>query len=188
MCSSDLTSFWTAAKTGLGRYCLLRIIQLHHINFNLGKQHIDHQNYVFTLTHININDRQRQIAQRQKICIFINIRIRPTFPPQTFTGSITDQAIKACDLLAAIRRRPVERHDWSRTVHEYRFADDGTGLMASALFFRDYSLAELEAARPHIIGIKLYPAGMTTNSEAGLADPVLAEPSKIGRASCRERV
>lgn len=42
------------------------------------------------------------------------------------------------------------------------------------LFFRDYSLAELEAARPHIIGIKLYPAGMTTNSEAGLADPVLA--------------
>ena len=56
---------------------------------------------------------------------------RPTFPPQTFTGSITDQAVKACDLLAAIRRRPVERHDWSRTVHEYRFADDGTGLVAS---------------------------------------------------------
>ena len=56
---------------------------------------------------------------------------RPTSPPQTFTGSITDQAVKACDLLAAIRRRPVERHDWSRTVHEYRFADDGTGLVAS---------------------------------------------------------
>jgi len=38
------------------------------------------------------------------------------------------------------------------------------------LFFRTYSRAELLAARPHIIGLKLYPAGMTTNSEAGLAD------------------
>ena len=38
------------------------------------------------------------------------------------------------------------------------------------LFFRAYSRAELMAARPHIIGLKLYPAGMTTNSEAGLAD------------------
>jgi dihydroorotase len=38
------------------------------------------------------------------------------------------------------------------------------------LFFRPYSRAELLAARPHIIGLKLYPAGMTTNSEAGLSD------------------
>ncbi|PKN48207.1 MAG: dihydroorotase, partial [Deltaproteobacteria bacterium HGW-Deltaproteobacteria-20] len=38
------------------------------------------------------------------------------------------------------------------------------------LFFRTCSRAELLAARPHIIGVKLYPAGMTTNSEAGLAD------------------
>ncbi len=38
------------------------------------------------------------------------------------------------------------------------------------LFFRPYSRAELLEARPHIIGLKLYPAGMTTNSEAGLAD------------------
>lgn len=38
------------------------------------------------------------------------------------------------------------------------------------LFFKSYSRAELLAARPHIIGLKLYPAGMTTNSEAGLAD------------------
>ncbi len=38
------------------------------------------------------------------------------------------------------------------------------------LFFRAYSREELLAARPHIIGLKLYPAGMTTNSEAGLAD------------------
>ena len=37
------------------------------------------------------------------------------------------------------------------------------------LFFREYSEAELIAAKPHIIGIKLYPAGVTTNSEAGVA-------------------
>jgi len=37
------------------------------------------------------------------------------------------------------------------------------------LFFRNYSRAELFEARPHIIGVKLYPSGMTTNSEAGLA-------------------
>ncbi len=36
------------------------------------------------------------------------------------------------------------------------------------LFFRDYSDEELAAARPHLLGIKLYPAGATTNSEAGV--------------------
>ncbi len=36
------------------------------------------------------------------------------------------------------------------------------------LFFRNYSEAELLAAREHIFGIKLYPAGATTNSEAGV--------------------
>jgi dihydroorotase len=53
------------------------------------------------------------------------------------------------------------------------------------LFFREYSRDELEAARPHIIGVKLYPAGMTTNSEAGLADmeraaPTLAAMEELG--------
>lgn len=38
------------------------------------------------------------------------------------------------------------------------------------LFFRDYSYAELESAKPHIIGIKLYPAGATTNSEGGVQE------------------
>ena len=36
------------------------------------------------------------------------------------------------------------------------------------LFFRQYSEAELLAAKEHIFGIKLYPAGATTNSEAGV--------------------
>lgn len=36
------------------------------------------------------------------------------------------------------------------------------------LFFRSYTRAELEAAKPHLIGIKLYPEGATTNSEGGV--------------------
>ncbi|MDE0207551.1 MAG: dihydroorotase [Candidatus Tectomicrobia bacterium] len=38
------------------------------------------------------------------------------------------------------------------------------------LFFRPYTMDELEAMRPRIIGIKLYPAGATTNSEAGVRE------------------
>lgn len=38
------------------------------------------------------------------------------------------------------------------------------------LFFRSYTKEELEAARAHIIGVKLYPAGITTQSENGVAD------------------
>ncbi|NWK55912.1 dihydroorotase [Verrucomicrobiaceae bacterium N1E253] len=37
------------------------------------------------------------------------------------------------------------------------------------LFFKDYTEAELAAAKDHMIGMKLYPAGATTNSEAGVA-------------------
>ncbi|MBV5316639.1 MAG: dihydroorotase [Desulfobulbaceae bacterium] len=38
------------------------------------------------------------------------------------------------------------------------------------LFFREYSREELLAARDAIIGLKLYPAGITTQSEAGVSD------------------
>lgn len=37
------------------------------------------------------------------------------------------------------------------------------------VFFKSYSYQELEQLKPHIIGVKLYPAGVTTNSEAGVA-------------------
>lgn len=39
------------------------------------------------------------------------------------------------------------------------------------LFFKPYSAAQLEAARkvPEFFGLKLYPAGVTTNSEGGIA-------------------
>ena len=43
------------------------------------------------------------------------------------------------------------------------------------LFFRNYTEVELQAARPHIFGIKLYPAGATTNSEAGVRELSAAE-------------
>lgn len=45
------------------------------------------------------------------------------------------------------------------------------------LFFRDYTEAELAAAQPHILGIKLYPQGATTNSDAGVAS--LAEARRV---------
>jgi len=43
------------------------------------------------------------------------------------------------------------------------------------LFFRNYSEKELRQAREHIFGIKLYPAGATTNSEAGVKELSEAE-------------
>ncbi len=53
------------------------------------------------------------------------------------------------------------------------------------LFFREYSEAELIAARPHLLGIKLYPAGITTNSAGGVqhiddAEPTLALMEQLG--------
>lgn len=38
------------------------------------------------------------------------------------------------------------------------------------LFFKDYSFEELQLMKSDIIGIKLYPAGITTQSESGVAD------------------
>lgn len=37
------------------------------------------------------------------------------------------------------------------------------------VFFKDYTYQELEQLKPHILGVKLYPAGVTTNSEDGVA-------------------
>ncbi|MEL6931039.1 MAG: amidohydrolase family protein, partial [Cyanobacteria bacterium J06600_6] len=36
------------------------------------------------------------------------------------------------------------------------------------VFFRDYSYQELAELKPHILGVKLYPAGVTTNSADGV--------------------
>lgn len=45
------------------------------------------------------------------------------------------------------------------------------------LFFRDYSEAELAAALPDLFAIKLYPHGVTTNSESGIHSMDAAEPA-----------
>jgi len=45
------------------------------------------------------------------------------------------------------------------------------------LFFRQYTEAELAAAKEHMLGIKLYPAGATTNSEAGVKALDAVEPT-----------
>jgi len=45
------------------------------------------------------------------------------------------------------------------------------------LFFRQYTEAELAEAKKHILGIKLYPAGATTNSEAGVKAIDAVEPT-----------
>jgi len=45
------------------------------------------------------------------------------------------------------------------------------------LFFRNYSEEFLQAAKPHIIGIKLYPEGVTTNSAGGVSDLRSAYPT-----------
>ena len=53
------------------------------------------------------------------------------------------------------------------------------------LFFRKYSEKELLEAKQHIIGIKLYPAGITTNSEGGVkslreAESTMALMAELG--------
>ena len=61
----------------------------------------------------------------------------------------------------------LERLEWytgevRRAVGEHIFAP------YMALFFRNYSEVDLAAVRESIIGIKLYPEGVTTNSEGGV--------------------
>jgi dihydroorotase len=53
------------------------------------------------------------------------------------------------------------------------------------LFFRAYTPEELAAAKERIIGVKLYPAGVTTNSAAGVRNlddalPTLAAMERLG--------
>lgn len=43
------------------------------------------------------------------------------------------------------------------------------------VFFKNYSYQELEKLKPYILGVKLYPAGVTTNSEDGVAALTQAE-------------
>ena len=59
----------------------------------------------------------------------------------------------------------------------FRYLEEITSLCVNeifkpymTLFFRSYRKSELEDLLNHIIGIKLYPAGVTTQSESGVSD------------------
>ncbi len=57
-------------------------------------------------------------------------------------------------------------------------ATDGQGFVPfMTLFFQSYNADELAALKDQIIGIKLYPAGVTTNSAAGVRNIQAAEPT-----------
>lgn len=45
------------------------------------------------------------------------------------------------------------------------------------LFFQHYTEAQLAAARPYLFAIKLYPHGVTTNSDSGIHSIAAAEPT-----------
>lgn len=88
---------------------------------------------------------------------------------ETFAGAvIMPNLVPPVDSLEALRSY---RERIGAAVGGHGFAP----LMT--LFFRDYSEAELAAASGEIIGIKLYPAGATTNSEAGVKAIDAAEPT-----------
>ncbi|MDB6070666.1 MAG: dihydroorotase [Verrucomicrobiales bacterium] len=55
------------------------------------------------------------------------------------------------------------------------YAADFQPLMT--LFFQDYPESLLAAAKPHLFAIKLYPHGVTTNSESGIHSIDTAEPT-----------
>lgn len=67
---------------------------------------------------------------------------------------------------------PVDSLDYvlsyRKAIEYYCLEEQFTPYMT--LFFKAYTRQELEAAREHILGIKLYPAGITTQSEAGVTD------------------
>ncbi len=67
---------------------------------------------------------------------------------------------------------PVDSLDYVRSyrkaIEYYCLSQQFTPYMT--LFFKPYSQRDLQAAREHILGIKLYPAGITTQSEGGVTD------------------
>ncbi len=81
----------------------------------------------------------------------------------------------ACFAGAVIMPNLVSPVDSLEKVRNYKNEIISTGNSNSfaaymTLFFKKYSRAELTAVRKEIIGIKLYPAGITTRSESGVTD------------------
>ena len=87
--------------------------------------------------------------------------VAPFSAAQFAGGVIMPNLVAPVDSLAKLRT-------YRAAITEACGPERFTALMT--LFFRKYSRQELLAARDEIIGIKLYPAGITTQSEAGVAD------------------
>lgn len=52
-------------------------------------------------------------------------------PASKVGGPVSEQVVRVADWLDWLVRRPILRREWSGTVREYSFADDGTGLVVS---------------------------------------------------------
>ncbi len=90
------------------------------------------------------------------------LRLVAPFSAAQFAGGvIMPNLLQPVDSLARVR-------DYRAAVAQACGARPFTPFMT--LFFQEFSREELVAARDEIIGVKLYPAGITTQSEAGVRD------------------
>ena len=87
--------------------------------------------------------------------------VAPFSAVQFAGGVIMPNLVQPVDSLARMRA-------YRAAILEACGPESFTPLMT--LFFRPYSRKELLAAKEEIIGLKLYPAGITTQSEAGVSD------------------
>jgi len=90
------------------------------------------------------------------------LRLVAPFSAAQFAGGVVmPNLVQPVDSLARMRA-------YRSAILEACGTESFTPLMT--LFFRLYSREELLAAKAEIIGLKLYPAGITTQSEAGVSD------------------
>ena len=87
--------------------------------------------------------------------------VAPFSAAQFAGGVVMPNLIEPVDTLARLRayRAAIVKACGAETFIPYM-----------TLFFREYTREELVAAKDEIIGLKLYPAGITTQSEAGVRD------------------
>lgn len=97
------------------------------------------------------------------------LRLVTPLSAQSFAGGvIMPNLVPPVDNMARLVQY---REELLEAIQDYVFQPFMT------LFFRNYSAAELAEAKPHIIGVKLYPAGVTTNSQGGVRNLHEAQPT-----------
>ncbi len=87
--------------------------------------------------------------------------VAPFSAAQFAGGVIMPNLVQPVDSLLRLR---------NYRTHILQACGDEAFIPYMTLFFRDYTRAELTLARNEIIGVKLYPAGITTQSESGVRD------------------